>query len=177
MIDIILKIPKSTIYFFRFSRQYVNKAVYRHIMTMVLAIILIRGKRTYTNTSRLFLDSRDKSCISRCFNNSVFPGFLMQEHLYERLSKEALDIPGAKRIVYMIIDSTAQSKRSKKMGNRIIHTKGYTSNHFFIMGLLYFPDTNVRIPLPRRVYRTKKYCQKHEVADCSVHQYCRAFKP
>jgi len=85
----------------------------------------------------------------------------MQEHLYERLSKEALDIPGAKKTVYMIIDSTAQSKRSKRMGNRIIHTKGYISNHFFIMGLLYFPDTNVRIPLPRRVYRTKKYCQKH----------------
>ena len=58
MVDIILKNPKSTIYFFRFSRQYVNKAVYRHIITMVLAIILVRGKRTYTNTARLFLDSR-----------------------------------------------------------------------------------------------------------------------
>jgi len=161
MIDIILKIPKSTIYFFRFTRQYVNKAVYRHIMTMVLTIILVRGKRTYTNTSRLFLDNRDKSSISRCFNNSVFPGFLMQEHLYKRLTKEALGIPGAKRLVYMIIDSTAQSKRSKRMGNRIIHTKGYVSNHFFVMGMLYFPDTNVRIPLPRRVYRTKRYCQKH----------------
>jgi SRSO17 transposase len=131
------------------------------MMAMVLAIILIRGKRTYTNTARLFLDSRDKSSISRCFNNSVFPGFLMQEHLYERLSKEALGIPGTKKTVYMLIDSTAQSKRSKKMGNRIIHTKGYISNHFFVMGLLYFPDTNVRIPLPRRVYRTKRYCQKH----------------
>jgi len=161
MIDIILKIPKSTIYFFRFSRQYVNKAVYRHIMTMVLAIILVRGKRTYTNTSRLFLDSRDKSCISRCFNNSVFPGFLMQEHLYGRLLNEALSIPGSKRTAYMILDSTAQSNRSKKMENRIIYKKGYTSDHFFVMGILYFPDTNVRIPLPRRVYRTKRYCQKH----------------
>ena len=161
MVDIILKIPKSTIYFFRFSRQYVNKAVYRHMITMVLAIILVRGKRTYTNTSRLFLDSRDKSCISRCFNSSVFPGFLMQKHLYKRLTKEALDISGAKKLVYVIIDSTAQSKRSKKMENRIIHTKGYISDHFFVMGLLYFPDTNVRIPLPRRVYRTKRYCQKH----------------
>jgi hypothetical protein len=161
MIDIILKIPKSTIYFFRFSRQYVNKAVYRHIMTMVLAIILVRGKRTYTNTSRLFLNSRDKSCISRCFNNSVFPGFLMQEHLYGRLLNEALSIPGSKRTAYMILDSTAQSHRSKKMENRIIYKKGYTSDHFFVMGILYFPDTNVRIPLPRRVYRTKRYCQKH----------------
>ena len=73
MIDIILKFPKSTIYFFRFSRQYVNKAVYRHIMTMVLAIILLRGHRTYANASRLFLDGRHKSCISRCFTDAVFP--------------------------------------------------------------------------------------------------------
>jgi len=161
MIDIILQFPKSAIYFFRFSRQYVNKAVYRHIITMVLAIVLLRGHRTYANVTRLFLESRDKSCISRCFTNSVFPGFIMQEHLYERLMKEALEIPDAKRIAYIIIDSTAQKKRGKKMENTIIYKKGYTSDHFFIMGLIYFPDTGARIPLPRRLYRTKGYCKKH----------------
>ena len=125
MIDIILKFPKSTIYFFRFSRQYVNKAVYRHILCMVLAIILLRGHRTYANVSRLFMESRDKSCISRCFKNSVFPGFLMQQDLCKRLLKESLEIPSAnnaakpnaKRIAYIIIDGTAQ----KKQGKKIIH--------------------------------------------------------
>jgi IS4 transposase len=29
------------------------------------------------------------------------------------------------------------------------------------MGLLYFPDTGARIPLPRRLYRTQEYCKKH----------------
>jgi len=130
-------------------------------MTMVLTIVLIRGNRTYTNTTRLFLESRNKSSISRCFNKSVFPGFLMQEHLYKRLLNEALDIPNAKREAYIIIDGTAQKKQGKKMENRIIYKKGYTSDHFFVMGMLYFPDTNVRIPLPRRLYRTKKYCKEH----------------
>ena len=161
MIDIILKIPKSTIYFFRFSRQYVNKAVYRHIMTMVLAIILLRGHRTYANASRLFLDGRHKSCISRCFNDAVFPGFTLQEEMGKRLLREALKIPGAKRKAYIIIDGTAQKKQGKKMENKIIYKKGYTSDHLFVMGLLYFPDTGARIPLPRRLYRTKEYCKKH----------------
>jgi hypothetical protein len=161
MIDIILKFPKSTIYFFRFSRQYVNKAVYRHIMTMVLAIILLRGHRTYANASRLFLDGRHKSCISRCFKDAVFPGFTLQEEMGKRLLREALKIPNAKRIAYIIIDGTAQKKQGKKMENKIIYKKGYTSDHLFVMGLLYFPDTGVRIPLPRRLYRTKEYCKKH----------------
>jgi len=165
MIDIILKFPKSTIYFFRFSRQYVNKAVYRHILCMVLAIILLRGHRTYANVSRLFMESRDKSCISRCFKNSVFPGFLMQQDLCKRLLKESLEIsnakPSAKRTAYLIIDGTAQKKQGKKMENTIIYKKGYTCDHFFVMGIIYFPDTGVRIPLPRRLYRTKEYCKKH----------------
>jgi len=165
MIDIILKFPKSTIYFFRFSRQYVNKAVYHHILCMVLAIILLRGHRTYANVSRLFLESRDKSCISKCFKNSVFPGFLMQQDLCKRLLKESLGIPNAKRntkrTAYIIIDGTAQKKQGKKMENTIIYKKGYTCDHFFVMGIIYFPDTGVRIPLPRRLYRTKEYCKKH----------------
>lgn len=163
MIDIILQFPKSTIYFFRFSRKYVNKAVYRHIMTMVLAIVLLRGHRTYANVTRLFLESRHKSCISKCFTKSVFPGFLMQEHLYKRLLVEALEIPGAKRVAYIIIDGTAQKKRGRKMENTIIFKKGRTCDHFFIMGVIYFPDTKVRIPLPRRRYHTKSYCQKHKI--------------
>ena len=165
MIDIILKFPKSTIYFFRFSRKYVNKAVYKHIMTMVLAIILLRGHRTYANASRLFLDGRHKSCISRCFKDAVFPGFTLQEEMSKRLLREALKIPGpkidAKRKAYIIIDGTAQKKQGQKMENRIIYKKGYMSDHLFVMGLVYFPDTGVRIPLPRRLYRTKKYCKEH----------------
>jgi hypothetical protein len=85
----------------------------------------------------------------------------MQEHLHNRLLKEALEIPGAKRTAYIIIDTTANRKRSGKMDNRIIYKKGYTSSHFFVMGILYFPDTGARIPLPRRLYRTKSYSRKH----------------
>ena len=70
-------------------------------------------------------------------------------------------IPGAKRKAYIIIDGTAQKKHGKKMENKIIYKKGYTSDHLFVMGLLYFPDTGARIPLPRRLYRTKEYCKKH----------------
>jgi hypothetical protein len=122
MIDIILKFPKSTIYFFRFSRQYVNKAVYKHIMAMVLAIILLRGHRTYANASRLFLDGRHKSSISRCFNDAVFLSFTLQKEMGKRLLREALKIPGAKRKAYIIIDGTAQKKQGKKMENKIIYT-------------------------------------------------------
>ena len=161
MIDIILQFPKSAIYFFRFTRKWVNKAVYRHIIAMVLAMALLRGHRTLGNISRLYLYSRHKSSMSRCLSESVFPGFIMQEHLYNRLLKEALGIPGAKRTAYIIIDTTANKKHSGKMDNRIIYKKGYTSCHFFVMGILYFPDTGARIPLPRRLYRTKSYCRKH----------------
>ena len=161
MIDIILQFPKSAIYFFRFTRKWVNKAVYRHIMAMVLAMALLRGHRTLGNISRLYLYSRHKSSMSRCLSESVFPGFIIQEHLYSRLLKEALEIPGAKRTAYIIIDTTANKKHSGKMDNRIIYKKGYTSCHFFVMGILYFPDTGARIPLPRRLYRTKSYCRKH----------------
>ena len=161
MIDIILQFPKSAIYFFRFTRKWVNKSVYRHIISMVLAMVLLRGHRTFGNMSRLYLYGRHKSSISRCLSESVFPGFIMQEHLYNRLLKEALEIPGAKRRAYIIIDTTANRKRSGKMDNRIIYKKGYTSTHFFVMGILYFPDTGARIPLPRRLYRTKSYSRKH----------------
>ena len=98
-----------------------NKAVYRHIMAMVLAMVLLRGHRTLGNISRLYLYSRHKSSMSRCLSESVFPGFIMQEHLYNRLLKEALGIPGAKRTAYIIIDTTANRKRSGKMDNRIIN--------------------------------------------------------
>lgn len=162
MIDIILKFPKSTIYFFRYSRKYVNKAVYRHILCMVLAIILIRGRRTYANVERLYLNGPDSTCISKCFSNAVFPGFAIQQDLHNHLVKDTLKITDAKRTVYIIIDSTAQKNRGKKMENTIIFKKGRTSDHFFVMGMLYFPDTNVRIPLPRRLYRTKGYCKKHK---------------
>jgi len=143
---------------------------------MVLAIILLRGHRTYANASRLFLDGRHKSCISRCFNDAVFPGFTLQEEMSKRLLREAFlvpvsakagssgrkgKIPGSKRKAYIIIDGTAQKKQGKKMENKIIYKKGYTSDHLFVMGLVYFPDTRVRIPLPRRLYRTKKYCKEH----------------
>ncbi len=161
MIDIILQFPKSAIYFFRFTRKWVNKAVYRHIMAMVLAMVLLRGHRTLGNISRLYLHSRHKSSMSRCLSESVFPGFIIHEHLYNRLLKEALEIPGAKRRAYIIVDTTANRKRSGKMDNRIVYKKGYTSTHFFVMGILYFPDTGARIPLPRRLYRTKSYCRKH----------------
>ena len=165
MLDIILKFPKSTIYFFRFSRQYVNKAVYHHILCMVLAIILLRGHRTYANVSRLFMESRDKSCISKCFKNSVFPGFLMQQDLCKRLLKESLGIPNAKRMAYIIIDGTAQKKQGKKIIHHHLHQerlqKGIYMRSLFCDGLIYFPDTGVRIPLPRRLYRTKEYCKKH----------------
>jgi len=159
--DIILQFPKSAIYFFRFTRKWVNKAVYRHIIAMVLAMILLRGNRTLGNMSRLYLHSRHRSSMSRCLNYSVFPGFIIHQHLYNRLLAEALDIPGARGIAYIIIDTTAKKKRSGKMENRIIYKKGYTSCHFFVMGMLYFPDTGARIPLPRRLYRTKNYCRKH----------------
>jgi hypothetical protein len=69
--------------------------------------------------------------------------------------KESLEIPNAKRIAYIIIDGTAQKKQGKKMENTIIYKKGYTCDHFFVMGIIYFPDTGVRIPLPRRLYRIK----------------------
>jgi len=161
LIDIILQFPKSAIYFFRFTRKWVNKAVYRHIIAMVLAMALLRGHRTLGNISRLYLHSRHKSSMSRCLSESVFPGFIMQEHLSNRLLNEALEIPGTKRTAYIIIDTTANRKRSGKMDNRIIYKKGYTSSHFFVMGILYFPDTGARIPLPRRLYRTKSYCRKH----------------
>jgi len=86
----------------------------------------------------------------------------MQEHLHKRLLGEALEIT-KKRIIHLIIDSTAQKKRGKNMENTIIYKKGYTRDHFFIMGILYFPDTGVRIPLPRRLYRTRAYCKKHNI--------------
>jgi len=96
----------------------------------------------------------------------VFLGFAIQQDIHNHLVKDTLKIPndrkGIKRTVYIIIDSTAQKKRSKKMENTIIYKKGRTSDHFFVMGILYFPDTNVRIPLPRRLYRTKGYCKKHK---------------
>jgi SRSO17 transposase len=85
----------------------------------------------------------------------------MQQDLCKRLLKEALGIPNAKRTAYIIIDGTAQKKQGKKMENTIIYKKGYTCDHFFVMGIIYFPGTGVRIPLPRRLYRTKEYCKKH----------------
>jgi SRSO17 transposase len=85
----------------------------------------------------------------------------MQQDLCKRLLKESLKIPNAKRTAYIIIDGTAQKKQGKKMENTIIYKKGYTCDHFFVMGIIYFPDTGVRIPLPRRLYRTKEYCKKH----------------
>lgn len=160
MLDIIFSFPKSAIYFFRFSRKWINKATRRHLLCIVLAVILLRGRRSLSNIVRLYFDSRHKSSLSRCLNRSVMPTFLMVSHLQERLLQEALGIPNSKRIVYLIIDSTYERKQAKKMENRIVYKKGHTSDHSFVMGLLYFPDTHVRIPLPRRLYQTKGYCQK-----------------
>jgi hypothetical protein len=111
--------------------------------------------------SRLYLESRHKSNISRCLNHSVLPGFLLLNHLSRRVLNDAVTLPHQSPVVYLIIDGTYNKKKGKKMENRIIYQKGYSSTHFFLLGIPYFPDRGIRIPLPRRLYRTKGYCQQH----------------
>ena len=83
MIDIILKFPKSTIYFFRFSRQYVNKAVYRHIMCMVLAIIIIDGTAQMSYVVQHEVRMTTIAYLKRALKNGTFNK--LEQKLIEKL--------------------------------------------------------------------------------------------
>jgi len=71
--------PKST-YTFSLLKTYVNKAVYHHILCMVLAIILLLD----IELMQMYHDFSWKAVTKAVYPSAlrtVFPGFLMQQDL------------------------------------------------------------------------------------------------
>jgi hypothetical protein len=67
----------------------------------------------------------------------------------------------------VIVDTTYHATASKCMENLVLMNRRqrtsqrHTRHHTFVMGVL-LTETGARLPLPRRSYYTKQYCEKHQ---------------
>jgi SRSO17 transposase len=144
----------------------------RKVLDVLLAgIILGDGPRSMASFGRtVATERRNRASISKLLRRKRFH----TRDMYEEVAQKMIDaqpVPHAGTRWFMIFDGTNTprggftkienarqykvSRRKKKSGTPS------TKSHTFLMGLL-ITDRGVRIPLPRRTWRTKGYCEKHK---------------
>ena len=168
----LLGVPREVNQFFRPIAGDLSKPIRSAIAPMVLAMLLAPHRRRLKTIAGMVLGGRvHAGTISRRLSNPLWT----TRDWYERLShatSAAADrderplTKKRKRRFYLIFDSTLHHTFGVCMGNTItLNTRKdsrrkITRHHLFVMGLL-FTDTGVRIPLPRKSYYSKEYCNKH----------------
>lgn len=147
-----------------------SKPIRNAVVPMVLAFLLAPHYRRLKTISGMVLGHRvHVATISRRLHNPLwttrdwFVGLvnraLIDVHAYERPW-----IKGRRRRFVIIIDTTLHASVGQKMENlmemstRKDRRRRNTRQHVFVMGIM-ITESGMRIPLPRRSYYTKEYCQ------------------
>ena len=166
----LLGIPSDVNRFFRSVTKDLSKPISRALAPMVLAFLLSPHYRRLKTIAGMVQGHRvHVATISRRLNNplwttrdwyaSLAGSVLVSTNRFERSV-----IKGRKRKCFIILDTTHHSSVGNVMQNlmetstRKDSRRRSTKQHLFVMGLL-ITESGMRIPLPRRSYYTKEYCE------------------
>lgn len=164
-------VPLAVKSFFRPVTTGVAKPIRRALPLMVLALLLAPHRRCLKTLAGMVLGHREHvATISRRLRNRLWKTHAWYIQLYDALWSDIecweRQVAGNKKRHWMlVIDTTYHGTLSECMENLISFSrhlgsrKRSTANHAFVMGLL-LTEKGGRLPLPRKSYYTKAYCQK-----------------
>ena len=178
MFDLIWALPLSLAYFWRGHRDGLKKSPFRYVRVCMLAFALLRGRRTIANVARWDGEGRHKSSYTRFFAQTSLPMYRLQQELTEATVALAKGLKPPRGRWYVLIDSTQSQhespeappqgkkkgqrgpRRGQRLENAVRHRGGGKCSRIMVWGVLYDPETGARIPLPRKIYRTKEWCRR-----------------
>jgi len=163
-------IPQGVKTFFRPVLAGLSKPIRRALPVMVLALLLAPHRRCLKTLSGMVLGQREHvATISRRLRNRRWRTRDWYTDLYEDLLEDTnrweRQLTNTKRHWLLVIDTTYHGTLSECMENLIFlrgrKNSGHrrSAQHAFLLGLV-FTDKGGRLPLPRKSYYTKEYCQK-----------------
>jgi len=164
-------VPQVVKSFFRPVAAKTSKPIRRALPVMVLALLLAPHRRCLKTLAGMVLGHREHvATISRRLRNPHWKTHDWYTGLYEHLVADTdrweRKVAGSKRRQWMlVIDTTYHGTLSECMENLLVMSRRQnpsrrsTGQHAFVMGLV-LTDKGGRLPLPRKSYYTKTYCQK-----------------
>jgi hypothetical protein len=163
-------VPGAVKTFFRPAVVCTSKPIRRALPVMVLALLLAPHRRCLKTLAGMVLGHREHAgTISRRLRNRRWKTHAWYTTLYEALWADTerweRKVAGKKRQWMVLIDTTYHGTVSECMENLLFFNRHRNprhrgwGNHAFLMGLL-LTDKGGRLPLPRKSYYTKGYCQK-----------------
>jgi hypothetical protein len=172
---ILFGIPPNVQGFFAPVLRRLSRPIAAALPTMVLALLLAPHRRCLKTIAGIVLGCRaHASTISRRLRNvfwrthdwyvDLYDRFVIATSTWERQHSRRRN--GGLRCWMAIIDTTYHSTHAEQMENLLLTSRRRDPNrrntrqHAFVMGIL-LTETGARIPLPRRSYYTKEYCQHY----------------
>jgi hypothetical protein len=164
-------VPTAVKSFFRPVTTGLTKPIRRALPVMVLALLMAPHRRCLKTLAGMVLGFREHvATISRRLRNRRWKTRAWYTTLYETLWSDTerweRRLAGrAPRHWMLVIDTTYHGTMSVCMENLLCFNRHHnphsrsSSNHAFLFGLL-LTDKGGRLPLPRKSYYTKAYCQK-----------------
>jgi hypothetical protein len=164
-------VPQTVKAFFRPVVAGVSKPIRRALPVMVLALLLAPHRRSLKTLAGMVLGSREHvATISRRLRNRLWKTHdwfsTLHEELWSDTERWERRLAGRQQRHWMlVIDTTYHGTVSERMENLLFFSRHQnrrrrdTGHHAFLMGLL-LTDKGGRLPLPRKSYYTKTYCQK-----------------
>jgi len=164
-------VPAAVKSFFRPVLVGLAKPTRRSLPVMVLALLLAPHRRCLKTLAGMVLGFREHvATISRRLRNRRWKTLTWYTTLYETLWSDTdrweRRVAGRSRRHWMlVIDTTYHSTMSVCMENLLCFSRHKnprqrsSSNHAFLLGLL-LTEKGGRLPVPRKSYYTKAYCQK-----------------
>jgi hypothetical protein len=167
--------PTTVQRFFAPVVQSLSRPIAAALPTMVLALLLAPHRRCLKTIAGIVLGCRSHaSTISRRLRNvfwrtrdwyvDLYDRFVIATSNWER--QQPSRCHGGLRSWMAIIDTTYHSTHAEQMENLLLMSRRQDPNrqnirqHAFVMGIL-LTESGARIPLPRRSYYTREYCQNH----------------
>jgi Transposase DDE domain len=163
-------VPQVVKTFFRPLLAGLSKPIRRALPVMVLALLLAPHRRCLKTLSGMVLGHREHvGTISRRLRNRRWKTRDWYSALYEDLLEDTnrweRQHSGSQRHWLLVIDTTYHGTMSECMENLIFlrsrknPARRRSAQHAFVLGLV-LTDKGGRLPLPRKSYYTKEYCQK-----------------
>ena len=173
---ILFGVPAAVQRFFAPVTAAVSRPLRRAIPAMVLALLLAPHRRCLKTLAGVVLGRRNHaSTISRRLRNAnwrtwdwyvcLYQHTLAAVDRYERQWAAAQRGEPARHWM-AIVDTTYHATHAEVMENVLTFNRRQNPNsratrhHAFVLGMV-LTDTGARIPLPRRSYYTRDYCQRH----------------
>jgi hypothetical protein len=173
---ILFDIPRPVQRFFGAATAGLSRPLRNGLPAMVLALLLAPHRRCLKTLAGIVLGHREHaSTISRRLRNARWRTWdwyvCLYQHTWEAIDRYerqwlAAQPEAQPRHWMVIVDTTFHATHAERMENVLLINRRQNPNacptrhHAFVMGVL-LTDSGARIPLPRRSYYTRDYCQRH----------------